>query len=124
MAAAGAPLDGSAPVITDFPIWLAETARVPTLALPDESPADVLDLAAHFGARWLIVTSTDHGRWPAVLDGPDPGAQCFQELPLPLPADPVAADALASVRVFRIGCAGIARAAGDSTAILAGNGAR
>ena len=34
----GAPLDGSAPVIHDFPIWLAETERVPTLALPDETP--------------------------------------------------------------------------------------
>ena len=38
MAAIGAPLDGSAPVIHDFPIWLAETARIPTLALPDETP--------------------------------------------------------------------------------------
>ena len=89
MAAAGAPLDGSAPVIIDYPIWLAETARVPTLALPDESPADVLDLAAHFGARWLIVVSPNPAGWPSVLDGTDPGAQCFQEIPLPLPADPV-----------------------------------
>ena len=41
---AGHPLDASAgPVITDFPIWLAETARVRSLALPDETPADVLD---------------------------------------------------------------------------------
>ncbi len=124
LAAAGAPLDGSAPVIIDYPIWLAETARVPTLALPDESPADVLDLAAHFGARWLIVVSPNPAGWPAVLDGVDPGAQCFQAIPLPLPTDPVAADALAGVRVFRIGCAGIARAAGNSTAILAGSGAR
>ena len=30
MAAIGAPLDGSAPVIHDFPIWLAETERVST----------------------------------------------------------------------------------------------
>ena len=38
MAAIGAPLDGSHPVIHDFPIWLAETQRVPALALPDETP--------------------------------------------------------------------------------------
>ncbi len=108
MAAAGIPLDGSAPIIADGPIWLAETARVPTLALPDEPPGDVLDLAAHFGAQWLIVTSPDHGQWPAVLDGPDPAARCFREVPLPIPADPVKAEALAGVRVFRIVCAGVA----------------
>ena len=34
MAAIGAPLDGAHPVIHDFPIWLAETQRVPALALP------------------------------------------------------------------------------------------
>ncbi|MDP9482748.1 MAG: glycosyltransferase family 39 protein, partial [Chloroflexota bacterium] len=46
MAAAGHPLDRTAgPVITNFPIWLAETQRVSTLALPDETPEDVLDLA-------------------------------------------------------------------------------
>ena len=38
MAAIGAPLDGAHPVIHDFPIWLAETQRVPALALPDETP--------------------------------------------------------------------------------------
>ena len=45
MAAIGAPLDGARPVISDFPIWMAETQRIPTLALPDETPTDVLDLA-------------------------------------------------------------------------------
>ena len=69
MESIGAPLDGSAPVVHDFPIWLAETERVPTLALPDEAPSDVLDLATHFGAKWLIVAKADHGQWPAVLDG-------------------------------------------------------
>ena len=69
MAAIGAPLDGARPVIADFPIWLAETQRVPTLALPDEAPSDVLDLAEEFGARWLIMTNDDHGAWPAILDG-------------------------------------------------------
>ncbi len=108
LADAGVPLDGSAPVITDFPIWLAETARVAALALPDETPADVLDLATRFGARWLVMTGTDHGRWPAVLDGPDPDAACFEEVLLPVPAAPAEATAIRDVRVFRIACAGVA----------------
>ena len=108
MAALGEPLDGTAPVIHDFPIWLAETARVPSLALPEEEPGDVLDLAARFGARWLIVSKPDHGRWPAILDGNDPDARCFEEVRLPVPADPQQAEALAGTRVFRIACAGVA----------------
>ncbi|MEO5966459.1 MAG: hypothetical protein ABIR11_13420 [Candidatus Limnocylindrales bacterium] len=110
MAAIGAPFDGSAPVIHDFPVWLAETERVPTLALPDESPADVLDLAGTFGARWLIIAKESHGRWPAVLDGPDPAATCFQEVLLPIPDDPQDAQAIAGIRVFRIECRGVAAA--------------
>ena len=39
------------PVIANFPIWLAEADRIPSLALPDETPTDVLDLAASFPAR-------------------------------------------------------------------------
>jgi hypothetical protein len=105
MAAFGAPLDGSAPVIHDFPIWMAETERVPTLALPDETPADVLDLANRFGARWLITAQTDHGDWPDILDASDdPAAACFEEVRLPVPADPEDASAIADVRVFRIAC--------------------
>ena len=110
MAAIGAPLDGSAPVIHDFPIWLAETARVPVLALPDETPADVIDLASdpRFGARWLIIAKDDHGRWPAILDGPDPMAACFREVDLPVPDDPADAMAIRGFRVFGIGCDGLA----------------
>ena len=123
MAAIGAPLDGSAPVIHDFPIWLAETERVPTLALPDEPPTDVLDLATRFRARWLIVAAPDRSRWPAVLDGPDPNARCFEEVLLPIPADPAKADAIAGIRVFRIACAGVAgaRRTGSCRAALAVN---
>jgi hypothetical protein len=110
MAELGAPLDGSAPVIHDFPVWLAETARVPSLALPNESPGDVLDLATTFGARWLIVSKSDHGQWPAILDTSDPDARCFEEVRLPRPADPDRAAAIEGTRVFRIACAGAARA--------------
>jgi hypothetical protein len=108
MAAIGEPLDGARPVIHDFPIWMAETERVPTLALPDEAPSDVLDLATdpRFGARWLITAQEDHGEWPGILDtSGDPAAACFREVDLPVPADPADAAAIATVRVFRIECA-------------------
>ena len=105
MAAIGAPLDGTHPVIHDFPIWLAETERVPALALPDETPADVVDLAAEFDAQWLIVAKDDHGDWPGILDaGADSATACFTEVPLPVPADPDDARAIEGFRVFRIEC--------------------
>ncbi len=107
MAAIGRPLDATAgPVVTDFPIWLGEAKRIPTLALPDESPADVADLAAHFsGTRYLIMSADDHGAWPAILATSAPGAACFHELDLgPAPTDPADARAIGQTRVFQIGC--------------------
>jgi hypothetical protein len=107
MAAAGHPLDASAgPVLTNFPIWLAETSRIPSLALPDESPSDVLDLArdpAFAGTHLLIVIGGDHGRWPDVLDTAAPDAGCFRELDLgPGPAG--GPDPLRDTRAFEIVC--------------------
>jgi hypothetical protein len=116
MAAIGAPLDGSHPVIHDFPIWLAETERIPTLALPDETPSDVLDLATdpRFDARWLIIGKREHGAWPAILDDPsDPAAACFHEVRLAVPADASEAASIADVRVWRIACDGPAVATAD-----------
>ena len=107
MAIIGRPLDATAgPIVTDFPIWLAEALRVRTLALPDESPADVVDLAASFpGTRYLVMTDQEHGRWPTVLASTAPGVECFHELDLgPLPSDPADARSLAKTRVFEIGC--------------------
>jgi len=105
LAAAGVPMDGSEPVIHDFPIWLAETRRIPALALPDETPADVLDLAGTFGARWLVIAKGDHGDWPEVLDsGADPATACFHEVDLAVPADPDEALAIEDVRVWRLDC--------------------
>jgi hypothetical protein len=114
MAEIGAPLDDSAPVIHDFPIWLGETARVRSLALPDETPADVLDLANQFGAKWLISASGDHGAWPAILDGNEPATACFEGVLLPPPDDPVDASAIEGIRVFRIGCQGVALTGGHA----------
>ena len=107
MAVAGHPLDATAgPVITNFPIWLAESQRIPALALPDESPADVLDLAhdpAFPGTHLLVVVGDSHGRWPAVLDSSTEGADCFREIDLGAPAaDRV--DPLADVRAFEVVC--------------------
>jgi hypothetical protein len=106
MAAIGHPLDGTAgPVISDFPIWLAYQSGIHTLALPDEPPTSVVDLAAHFpGTRYLVISDA-HGSWPAVLAGGAPGASCFHEVQLGTPADPAAASALAGTRLFEIGCA-------------------
>lgn len=109
MAAVGAPLDGGRPVIHDFPIWLAETARVPALALPAERTLDVLDLAATFGAGWLVSGKPDHLAWPAILDSDDPLARCFREVDLLAGAPAADAEALAEVRVFRIACDGSGR---------------
>lgn len=107
MAAVGHPLDASAgPVITNFPIWLAETPGVRALALPAEAPSDVVDLAsdpAFVGTRLLIVIGDEHDGWPAILDRPGPGVDCFRELSLgPGPAG--VADPLADVRAFEVAC--------------------
>jgi hypothetical protein len=92
------------PVITDFPIWYAEGTGGRALALPDEPPAWVLDLARRFGARLLVMTDTERGRWPAVLAAGGPDAACFQEVRLPVPALAADAEALRDARVFRVGC--------------------
>ena len=100
MDAAGMPVTANAPVIADFPIWVAEAGRVSTLALPDESPESVLDLARTFGAKLLVVsTGSGHGRWPAVLDAGGTAAACF----VPVPAASVRSDA-DETRVYRIAC--------------------
>jgi hypothetical protein len=93
-------------VITDFPIWLAEETGYRALALPNESPASVLDLAAHFPGTSLLVVDDEPGggRWPAILDEGGPGAECFQRLPIPAPADPYTSRAIEETRLYRVGC--------------------
>jgi hypothetical protein len=100
--AAGVPLAANAPVISDFPIWLAESARVGSLALPQESPEDVLDLARTFDARLLVVSvEPSHGAWPAILDEGGPGSECF----VPVPDATVRApDGSEELLVYRIAC--------------------
>ncbi len=74
------------------------------LALPAEAPGDVLDLAATFGARWVVLTDPETP-WPAnEALRTDEAFACFEPVALPSPADPADAALLAELRVFRIGC--------------------
>jgi 4-amino-4-deoxy-L-arabinose transferase-like glycosyltransferase len=99
----GVPLDAQHPVITNFPIWLAETLRIPALALPDEPAASVASLAAAFpGTSLVVVDGRDEGRYPAAFDSGEPGTACFQELALD--ATGAGAPLLADTRVFRVVC--------------------
>jgi len=105
MAAAGLPIEAQGAIITDFPIWLAEATGHEALALPDETPADVIDLAAHFrGTTLLIIGGEERGRWPAILDAGGPGTECFHEIDIGRPAEARLADALGKTRVFRLVC--------------------
>lgn len=105
MTRAGVPLATAGPVITDNPIWLAEAARVPTLALPQESPDAVLDLAHRFGVKILVVRE-DGRKWPAILVDGGTAALCFQEVPLSDSSGGKveAGSPLAEIHVFRIVC--------------------
>ncbi len=104
MAAIEHPLDASAgPVVTNFPIWLAETQRIPTLALPNEPPASVLDLAHFFPGTHLLVLVDTQPHWPADLANGSPGADCFHELDLG-PGPSSGPDPLADTRAFEIVC--------------------
>lgn len=104
LAAAGLDIDADGPVISDFPIWLADTLDLDAIALPDETPADVIDLASTFGARWLVTTTAAGSGWPAVLAAGGPASQCFAEVPIGTPADAGLARALSGTRVYRIVC--------------------
>jgi hypothetical protein len=107
MAEAGRPLDKDAgPVISNFPIWMAETARIPSLALPDEPPTDVLDLARSFpGTRLLVLIDPQGTHWPADLASGAPGSECFQELDLGAPSTTAPDDdPLADTTVYQVSC--------------------
>jgi hypothetical protein len=107
MAGIGHPLDATAgPVITNFPIWMAETRRIPSLALPDEPPRDVLDLAndPRFKARLVVLLDAESRHWPADLDARVDGAECFRELDLGPTAGAGVPGPLGNARAFEIVC--------------------
>jgi hypothetical protein len=89
------------PIISDFPIWLADELRVPTLGLPDEPASDVLDLARRFGATTLVISNKSDDSdsiWPDLIDEGGDGSECFREVPL------ARSEALGAMRVFRVVC--------------------
>jgi hypothetical protein len=99
------PFPPAGPVIADSPIWIAEAWRVPALALPDEEPASVLDLARHFGARLVVISGGEHGRWPAVLASGAAEAACFVPVDLTDPGGiGPPSDVLDGTRVYEITC--------------------
>ncbi len=105
MAAIGHPLDASAgPVITDFPIWLAETARIPSLALPEEPPADVLDLARTFDSRLVVLLQPEGRRLAGDLTAGLEGSSCLHELDLGTDPSTASSDPLGTARAFEIVC--------------------
>jgi hypothetical protein len=111
MRAAGHPLDvPGLRVITNFPIWMAETERVSSLALPDEPPTDVLDLASTFGpgTRYLILISPEGKHWPRDLHAGLPGSECFSPLELGRFSGP-GDDPLESTTAYEISCPGSAQ---------------
>jgi hypothetical protein len=63
---AGDPPSTRAAAVSDHPIWLAETLRRPVLALPDESPTAVWQLARAHDVP-LVVVIDQRGRYPGVL---------------------------------------------------------
>lgn len=107
MSAAGRPLAVPGQILmSNFPIWVAETQRMPTLALPDEPPVDVLDLVATFPrTRFLILTAPEGRHWPGDLQAGTPFAECFTPVDLGGYAGQ-GDDPLAKTTVYEIGCPG------------------
>ena len=110
MAEAGHPVDApGVQLMSNFPIWVAESLRVPTLALPDEPPKDVLDLVSRFpDARYLILSDPEGKHWPADLEAGMPGSDCFTPLTLG-PHQGTGEDPLDTTTVYAIGCPGSTR---------------
>jgi hypothetical protein len=104
MEAAGLPLEDQGPIITNFPIWLSESTGARALALPAESPSDVLDLARAFEGTRLLIILGEHGAWPAVLETGVPGAECFEQVDIGRPVDPRLARGLDNTRVYKLVC--------------------
>ncbi len=102
MAAAGIPLGGDQPVITDAPIWVPYVGGGTALALPFEPPSSVLDLARHFGATTVVVVGGDHP-FPSNLAAGGEGADCFHQVALP--GSPLlSSEDSDTTRVYRVSC--------------------
>jgi len=103
LTAAGVPLAAQAgPVITDFPVWFAETTGHRAIALPNEDAASVVALATAFGSTLLVVQDDNGGRWPEAATGGGPGSNCFRNVPLPHLL--ATTDPLKGVLVYSVAC--------------------
>jgi hypothetical protein len=103
LTAAGIAVDDETPIITDAPIWLPYVRGGTGLALPYEPPTSVLDLARRFGARIVLVVSSDHPFRAAVQARTAPGADCFEDVTPP--ATPVLGGHDSdTLRIYRVVC--------------------
>ena len=108
MAEVGHPLDASAgPVITNFPIWMAETHADPGPGTPRRAaarragPGQRSPVQGEAASILLDAAST---HWPADLEAGVDGASCFRELDLGAPATRPVDDPLGDARAFEIVC--------------------
>lgn len=72
---------GTAPIVTDRPVWLSDATGRPALALPDEPLSAIEQLVNRFDASFVVVTEP-RGDFPAALRQPS-ATVCFVELILP-----------------------------------------
>ena len=101
--AAGVPLGAQdGPVITDFPVWFAETTGHTAIALPNEDAASVVALAATFGSTLLVVQEDNGGLWPEAIGAGGAGSECLHNVPIPHLL--ATADPLKGVLVYSVGC--------------------
>ena len=75
-------VDVPAVLVTDHPMWLADTTGRFAIVLPDEDPAAVRALGDLFGTAWVVVVD-GLGRYPAALLEPS-AATCLEAAPTPL----------------------------------------
>ena len=94
------------PIVSDHPMWVAETTDHPALPLPREAPGSVVDLMRHFGAEAVVIRGDDAEvaasglALAAYRDAT--GRACFRELP-----------AVAPFRAFGFACATVTATLGE-----------
>jgi hypothetical protein len=101
------PFAQDGPIITDNPIWLAETSHVAAIALPEESPQAVLDLAHRFGSKVLVIVGIGtESEWPGILGDGSTASSCFRESSLTdtYGSTPDEDFLLSGIHVFLIAC--------------------
>jgi hypothetical protein len=102
LSAAGLQPSTMDPVISDHPIWLADTGAR-TLGLPAEPLTSVLDLARRFGARYIVVSAAeDQPALDGVAATEPPTFGCFQPVIPGNNTDLETGKALGDLRMYEI----------------------